>query len=212
MHYQTLITSKKAIYILGGIWFYATILAMIKGVFWDWTRPNYEILISVLGFLLPLIVMGYCYYKMFGTARYHAKKMEIQTPGQGRAGRVITDKGMKTVKTIAVVVLAFFICWSPFMILNLIYGLCLSCNIPSALVTFSKWLHYANSALNPLIYACLNRDYRTAFRTLLTRRMIKKTNGNLEELSIPLRTLLKLNSPNIPSEEETVIKVLEMEL
>ena len=158
-------TSKRAKIILLGIWLYAAGLAAVKGVAFNWERPNYEILVFVLGFLLPFSVMGLCYCKIFGAARTQARAMkQMAMPNE-------PNRELKAAKTIAVVILAFFLCWAPFFLLNLFYGLLPSWQIPKVLITVSKWLHYANSALNPIIYACFNREYRQAFRALLTRKM-----------------------------------------
>ena len=166
LHYHTIMTSKRAKVIILCIWMYALGLALIKGIAFHWERPNYEILVSIMGFVLPLAVMGWCYLKIFGEARIHEKALKDLDTIRKKDRK----KQFKAAKTIAVVILAFFICWCPFFMLNLAYGLHPTWIIPGALITISKWLHYTNSALNPIIYACFNQEYRSAFRALLTRK------------------------------------------
>lgn len=64
---------------------------------------------------------------------------------------------------------AFLVCWLPFFTWYLTDSLCAgSCPIlPSWTVDVLFWIGYANSALNPIIYPCFNRDFRDAFRRLL---------------------------------------------
>ena len=174
LHYHGIMTSKRAKVIILCIWLYAIGLAMIKGIAFHWERPNYEILVFIMGFVLPLSVMGWCYYKIFGEARIHSRAMyHLDT-----ARRKERSKEFKAAKTIAVVIFAFFICWCPFFVLNLVYGLYPTWRIPGELITVSKWLHYTNSALNPIIYACCNLEYRSAFRALLTRKLLQNGNFN----------------------------------
>ncbi|KAL3097099.1 hypothetical protein niasHS_002815 [Heterodera schachtii] len=79
---------------------------------------------------------------------------------------------MRVARTIAVVVGCFTCCWLPFTIIYVLqaFHLCPvgSC-IPGWLFSLSFWLGYANSALNPLLYAAFSRDFRMAFRRILTR-------------------------------------------
>ncbi|CAG7824285.1 unnamed protein product [Allacma fusca] len=42
--------------------------------------------------------------------------------------------------------------------------------IPEWISSLFNWLGYANSALNPVIYATLNRDFRRPFREILSFR------------------------------------------
>ncbi len=148
---------------------YAAGLAAVKGIAFYWERPNYEILIFVLGFLVPFSVMGLCYYKIFGAARRHARELKMTSYNHGRD----SARQLKAAKTIALVILAFFICWCPFYLLNLCFGLFPTWKVPGPLIPVAKWLHYANSALNPIIYACFNQEYRSAFRALLTRKKLR---------------------------------------
>eukprot|EP00794_Sanderia_malayensis_P005331 gene5331-6000_t len=169
LHYHSVITAKRAKFILFGIWLYAASLAAVKGFAFFWPRPNYEILIFVLGFLVPFSVMGLCYYKIFGAARRHVAQMKLTNGLQGPE----SIRQLKAAKTIAVVILAFFVCWGPFFVLNLCFGLFPNWQVPDPLIPVAKWLHYTNSALNPIIYACFNREYRSAFRALLTRKKLQ---------------------------------------
>lgn len=76
----------------------------------------------------------------------------------------------RATSTIAVLVLAFIICWVPFSVVYLIDRICL-CGLqdgPWFAVMF--WMGYCNSAVNPILYSIFNRDFRKAFNRLLSRR------------------------------------------
>ena len=73
-------------------------------------------------------------------------------------------------KTLIWVFVCFVVLWFPFFCTNLIYGVCQHCNIPNNLFTTFVWLGYISSGVNPCIYTLLNRDFRNAFKKILTCR------------------------------------------
>lgn len=84
----------------------------------------------------------------------------------------------KAAKTLAIIVGAFMLCWFPFFTMYLVEAFCISC-IPPLMFSIFIWLGYCNSALNPCIYAMFSRDFRYAFKMLLTCR--KNTFQNSKE-------------------------------
>lgn len=74
-------------------------------------------------------------------------------------------KERKASTTLGIIMSAFTICWLPFFILALVRPF-LSHNHP-VLASFFLWLGYANSLLNPIIYATLNKDFRKPFQEIL---------------------------------------------
>ena len=60
--------------------------------------------------------------------------------------------------------------WLPFFVLALIKSFCHDECIPHWLGALFLWLGYANSFLNPLIYARFNREFRTPFKEILLLR------------------------------------------
>jgi len=88
--------------------------------------------------------------------------------GKGIGG----DLDRKATKTLGVIMGAFTACWLPFFLLALVKPWCdnpQTC-IPHSLNSFLLWLGYANSFLNPIIYARFNRDFRTPFKEILMGR------------------------------------------
>jgi len=94
-------------------------------------------------------------------------------PGGGEASRQRRMKREhKAAKTLGVIMGAFLVCWLPFFTWYLTATLCADAcpELPDWGVTALFWVGYTNSALNPVIYPCFNRDFRDAFRRLLGGR------------------------------------------
>ncbi|KAK3860850.1 hypothetical protein Pcinc_033122 [Petrolisthes cinctipes] len=79
---------------------------------------------------------------------------------------------MKAVYTLLNIVVIFLICWVPFYILFV--SVCLfqlsawfPTLFPSWYVTFSYWMAYINSALNPVLYPISSLEFRHAYKKVL---------------------------------------------
>ena len=105
---------------------------------------------------------------------FHKVRPRLTSQTSMRQMRRVLHSDLKAAKTLAIVMGAFIACWSPYIISLLIFTV--SCNsgcIPQdktmEVAKAMKWLHYSNSAVNPIIYTLLNRHFRAAFRRILCR-------------------------------------------
>ena len=74
----------------------------------------------------------------------------------------------KAAKTLGVIMGVFLGCWLPFFIWYLTDSICQELyQTPRVVITALFWVGYCNSALNPIIYACLNKNFRRAFKQQL---------------------------------------------
>ncbi|XP_051153192.1 octopamine receptor beta-2R-like isoform X1 [Leptopilina boulardi] len=74
----------------------------------------------------------------------------------------------KAARTLGIIMGTFILCWLPFFLWYLSTSLCgEDCETPDVVIALLFWIGYTNSALNPLIYAYFNRDFREAFRNTL---------------------------------------------
>ncbi|XP_070577988.1 muscarinic acetylcholine receptor M1-like [Ptychodera flava] len=73
----------------------------------------------------------------------------------------------KAMKTLTLILGAFMFTWSPYSTFFIIIGWCPTCINPG-LYSFSYWLCYMNSTLNPLCYAFANELFRITFIKILT--------------------------------------------
>ncbi|XP_018651729.1 Tyramine/octopamine receptor [Schistosoma mansoni] len=79
---------------------------------------------------------------------------------------LVYNSEKKTVKTVALVVCCFVLCWLPFTTLYLMEGVC-ECLYSEAIFMATTWIGYLNSMCNPFIYAFCNAKCAKAFKRLL---------------------------------------------
>ncbi|XP_061473499.1 LOW QUALITY PROTEIN: histamine H2 receptor [Rhineura floridana] len=125
----------------------------------------YVLVDGLLTFYLPLLVMCITYYRIFKIAREQAKRINHTNCCKTVKHALPTVKEHKATVTLAAVMGAFIICWFPYFTVFTYRGM--MGTVCDTLLTVVMWLGYANSALNPILYAALNRDFRTAYQRLL---------------------------------------------
>ncbi|GCB65371.1 hypothetical protein scyTo_0000414 [Scyliorhinus torazame] len=126
----------------------------------------YALVDALITFYIPLPIMCLTYYRIFKIAREQAKRINNVTGCTTLNPSLPTVKEHKATVTLATVMGVFVICWLPYFVVFTHEGI--SGHPPDKTVfAVVLWLGYVNSALNPILYAALNRDFRKAYQKLL---------------------------------------------
>ncbi|TNN39722.1 5-hydroxytryptamine receptor 7 [Liparis tanakae] len=108
-----------------------------------------------------------------GTRVFRLLKTGEHQQRRKRKNQSIFKREQKAAATLGIVVGAFTFCWLPFFLVStarpFVCGVECSC-VPLWLERTLLWLGYANSLINPFIYAFFNRDLRTTYSNLLRCR------------------------------------------
>ncbi|NXY39935.1 DRD1L protein, partial [Pomatorhinus ruficollis] len=136
---------------------------------------TYAISSSLISFYIPVVVMLGTYGRLFLVARRQLRRVSsLERPGHAQSrcsGETSLKNSLnpptKVLQTLSVIVGVFVCCWLPFFVLNCLVPFCdpEPCVSGTVLGAFT-WLGWANSALNPIIYA-FNAEFRRAFSSLL---------------------------------------------
>ncbi|XP_049917827.1 galanin receptor type 1b [Epinephelus moara] len=128
------------------------------------SRHTYRVTILLIGYLLPLLLISCCYTKVL----FHLhKKMKNMSKKSERSKR-------KTAQTVLLVVTAFTICWMPHHIIAMWveFGTFPLNDATFAFRIVSHCLSYGNSCVNPVLYAFLSENFRTACRQVFACRFL----------------------------------------
>ncbi|XP_005503674.2 histamine H2 receptor [Columba livia] len=130
-------------------------------------NPVYGLVDALLTFYIPLVIMCITYYQIFKIAREQAKRINHIWCSSSNAPMPPMVKEHKATVTLAVVLGAFIVCWFPYFTVFTYRGVWGDSKVKGTPMSIVLWLGYANSALNPILYGTLNRDFREAYQHLL---------------------------------------------
>lgn len=111
-------------------------------------------------------------------AGLHAAAVAATSHQRHSGASIVHGKNQKATKTLGVIMGCFILCWLPFFILAILRPFPLKSGgqvgdfIPRWLESLLLWLGYFNSALNPMIYARYNREFRRPFLEILCFRWV----------------------------------------
>lgn len=193
-----LMTRERAIIYIAALWIYSLVFSLLPHMGWKLWRlmPQsvtsgicffngsrlYNIVVSVLHFIVPALTMCVIYIMIYRQIRRHTRSVHpVDSPvaTQNAQAKFLLQRNIKAAKRIAVIVSVFLFCWVPFSVLSIIGNICLDCylKIPQQVFYVTLLMGYANSALNPILYSFNNRNFLDGYKRLY--RAVRRAFGRL---------------------------------
>ncbi|XP_037824928.1 octopamine receptor beta-3R isoform X1 [Lucilia sericata] len=174
LHYRRYMTRRVAICIIAFNWSIGATVATVP-MFWNnWNTafqcefdevlpPWYMAGIITPGFTIIWMLMLFMYWRIMKEASRQAK--QLKNP-RGKRSSNYLQPDWKSVQIVVFIMGCFSICWLPYFIVacSQIFKIY---NITPLLYKATFSLAMTNSALNPVIYAWKNSNFRKAFLRLL---------------------------------------------
>ncbi|NXD13427.1 DRD5L protein, partial [Nothocercus nigrocapillus] len=147
---------------------------------------TYAITSSLISFYIPVAIMIITYTRIYRIAQAQIRRISSLERAVGQCPALSKEpasslrsclrKETKVLQTLSIIMGVFVCCWLPFFLLNCLLPFCQpapesSREGPSPCVgqivfNIFTWFGWANSSVNPVIYA-FNADFRRAFSSLL---------------------------------------------
>ncbi|NXS14319.1 AA3R protein, partial [Neodrepanis coruscans] len=189
--YKIITTERRVWWALGLCWSVSVLVGLLPMFGWNKTsnsdflscqfmsvmRMDYMVYFGFFTWtLVPLLIMCALYAEIF-----HIIWTKLsQSTGSGRGAGAFYGQEFKAAKSLALVLFLFAISWLPLCIINCIAYFLPGTRIPQCLVYLGILLSHANSAMNPVVYACRIKKFKTTYLLILrTYILCKKTDPAL---------------------------------
>ena len=165
LHYRVRVTNKRVLIASCVCWVYFILFGFAVIIFRDF--------FAIIGivYILQLLTIFFAMLVMYVAImfRFHSySKRRREEEQSSRQGRIVQRRERNLMKAIAIVVCAFLICYIPWFIVHILIYVCQACHSNLSLLMiffgFSSSLTYANSGLNPLLYAWRLPKYKETFK------------------------------------------------
>lgn len=189
LRYHSWKTKKKAYLGIAAIWVTGTVLIISLGFHRDSILSQYQglplmeyrrILYKTVGwkialalFGVPLLVITVLGWLIWRSVKASRRRIKAITQGNecSRQGKemlnLLRKKEVQTTRNIAIIVVAYFVCFVPAMAL----GICVRRNIEVPWLEYFAFLcSYFTSACNPIVYALRTCRFKQVVKELFTRK------------------------------------------
>lgn len=158
----------------------------------NYPNPNIghvcDILLILLGFIVPFLVISYCTLKIIRALREQVID---------RFNAENTER--KATVLVLVVLMVFLLCWVPFHLVTLMdilmrFGVFSGCDFETAVDVSNQiftYLALSNSVLNPILYVIVGKNFRKKVKELMKQLMEKKNDSTSSSTRSQLSSTLK---------------------
>ncbi|XP_046677544.1 cardioacceleratory peptide receptor-like [Homalodisca vitripennis] len=132
---------------------------------WQWQL--YMTLVATAVFVAPAFIISICYALIVTTiwakSKLYTHKPTLDDTRRASSRGIIPQAKVKTVKMTFIIVLVFVLCWSPYIVFDLlqVYGYIPRTQSNIAVATLIQSLAPLNSAANPIIYCMFSASKAT---------------------------------------------------
>ncbi|XP_063599111.1 tachykinin-like peptides receptor 86C isoform X2 [Penaeus indicus] len=119
---------------------------------------------TTINLVIPLVVMSYCYYKIFKEVKDHLSRMQEFTDVNVR-NSLIQQK--QITETLCIVLSVFVLFWLPYIGYSLSLVFLGQEAVPKIFNPIAYLFGYMNSACNPIIYALRSPSFRRGFSEII---------------------------------------------
>uniref|UniRef100_A0A8D1UYZ4 Melatonin-related receptor n=1 Tax=Sus scrofa TaxID=9823 RepID=A0A8D1UYZ4_PIG len=124
-------------------------------------NPIFAVTIVCIHFVLPLVVVGFCYVRIW------TKVLAARDPAGQNPDNQLAE--VRNFLTMFVIFLLFAVCWCPINVLTVLVAVSpkeMAGKIPNWLYLAAYFIAYFNSCLNAVIYGLLNENFRREYWTI----------------------------------------------
>ncbi|XP_037678453.1 melatonin-related receptor [Choloepus didactylus] len=124
-------------------------------------NPVFAVTIVCIHFVLPLLIVGFCYVKIW------TKVLAARDPAGQNPDNQLAE--VRNFLTMFVIFLLFAVCWFPINVLTVLVAVGpkeMAGKIPNWLYLAAYFVAYFNSCLNAVIYGLLNENFRREYRAI----------------------------------------------
>ena len=111
---------------------------------------------------IPLITIVFCYVNVFRSVRRHNATVKPSLRAEQFQQVTVNAWEMRVTKLLFFVVLGFFLCWIPVIIIGILSHSS-AVVLPDFTYELYTFLAFASTVINPFIYGVANREFRREF-------------------------------------------------
>ena len=167
LRYNTIVTTTSFRYAVASVWVISSCIASLRLVI---NEDTYWIVAVSTVFIIPGVVISYCYICIFKEASRQSRAI-----GQQQSGSVLASQlsNKKASITIAIVIGVFYLTSLPALAFSITevasekHILCQENKTFESWGTWALFSAFSNAAINPWIYAARKSEFRDALKALM---------------------------------------------